>query len=63
MPEIDEELGIIVTVEDIHFLTGNKGIDRLIIEPIILTKEDAATLAWLSNHPKGTQLELNLRQK
>ncbi len=62
MPEIDAELNITVTVEDIHFLTGNKGVDRLMFEPIIITKEQAATLAWLSNHNEGTQLTLTLEK-
>lgn len=62
MPEINEELNITVTVNDIHFLTGNKGVDRLMFEPITISKEQAATLAWLSNHNEGTQLELHLKK-
>jgi hypothetical protein len=63
MPEINAELNIIVNSEVVHLLTGNANADRIIIEPITLTKEQAATLAWLNNHPKGTQLELQLKRK
>ncbi len=61
--EIESELTITVKVEDIHFLTGNKGVDRFMIEPMTITKEQAATLAWLSNHTIGTVLILNLRKE
>lgn len=63
MPEIESELDITVNAEIIHLLTGNANADRIMLEPVILTKEQAATLAWLNNHPKGTQLELNLKKK
>lgn len=63
MPEIESELNISVMVDVIHVLTGNAGADRIIIDPIILTKEQAATLAWLSNHVKGTKLKLQLKKE
>ena len=63
MPEIESELNISVMVDVIHVLTGNAGADRIIIDPIILTKEQAATLAWLSNHVKGTKLKLLLEKE
>ena len=63
MPEIESELNISVMVDVIHILTGNAGADRIIIDPIILTKEQAATLAWLSNHVKGTKLTLQLKKE
>ena len=63
MPEIESELEITIPAEVIHFLTGNANADRIMIEPITLTKEQAATLAWLNNHSVGTQLELNIKLK
>lgn len=63
MAEIEEEVQLEITVDNLQFLTGNTGKDRIMLENLVLSKEDASTIAWLSNHSGGTKLILELKKK
>ena len=59
MAEIEEELSIEVLSENVHF-SSSTGKDTITVRPT-LSDSDAATMAWLSNHIKGTKLKLELK--
>lgn len=60
MAEIEEELSISITSENFRLITG-ASVDKIIIEGVQLSDEDAATFAWLINKPTGTVLELEIK--
>lgn len=62
MAEIDEELVLDLNCETTRVITSANG-DKIIIENLDLTSEQAATMAWLINHPVGTMLTLQLQIK
>ena len=55
MAEIDEECRFIAKADDVKFTTQTNG-DIIIISQLTLSKEQAASLAWLINHPNRNVL-------
>lgn len=60
MPEIEEEVQFNTTTDQMDFNTKTNG-DRLIISDLRLTKEKAATMAWLVNHTQDLTIEIRLK--
>ena len=63
MPEIENEVTFTIPVLNCYFATQVNG-DKLVISGIELTREQAATLAWLINtKPETTELEVEIKVK
>ena len=62
MAEIDEECRFIVKADDVKFTTQTNG-DIIIISRLSFSKEQAASFAWLINHPdKNVLFEVGLQE-
>lgn len=62
MPDIDEEVVFETKTDQVEFKTKTNG-DSLHIIGLHLTKEQAASLAWLVNQDEGVILEIEIRVK
>lgn len=62
MPEIAEFVKFSVVTDKVVLHTMTDG-DTLVLNGISLSKEDAATLSWLINHPSATELEIEVSLK
>lgn len=62
MPEIEEEVVFSVTADKVVFHTMTNG-DTLVVNNIVFTKEQAATLSWLINHSAETELKIKVKLK
>jgi len=60
MPEIAEEVIFETITDNMVLHTMNNG-DTLVLNGLTLTKEQAATLAWLINHPDNTMLKIKIK--
>jgi len=61
MPEIENEVTFTTITGNMVLHTMNNG-DTLVLNSVHFTKEQAATLAWLINHPDGTKLEIQIKE-
>ena len=59
MPEIESECVFEVNSDDIKFTTKTNG-DIVIIRNLDFSKEQAASFAWLVNHPGTLRFEVKL---
>lgn len=62
MPELNEEIKFDVETDQATFHTKTNG-DALHINGLHLTKEQAASLAWLVNQDEGTIIEIEIKVK
>lgn len=62
MPEIEEEVIFNIVTDKVVFHTMQDG-DTLVLNGLAFTKEEAATLSWLINHPSGVELEIQVKLK
>lgn len=59
MAEIEEELSTPISSQHLSF-AGSPGKGKLTILLPNVTNDEAATIAWLANHAKGTEIKLEL---
>lgn len=62
MPEIETEVTFTTITDNMVLHTMNNG-DTPVLNAVHFTKEQAATLAWLINHPDSTELEIQIKLK
>jgi len=60
MPEIESELIIVTSSQNVQFNTQTNG-DHVEIKGLHLTREQAATLAWLINN--SGDLKIKIKEK
>ena len=58
MPELSEELSVVIQTKDIIFHAAPQKADLKI--NFKLSDEEAATLAWLASHAPGTKIKLQM---
>ena len=58
MPELSEELSIVIKTKDIDFHARPQKADLKM--DFKLSDEEAATLAWLASHAPGTKIKLQM---
>ena len=61
MPEIEPEVTFGMVTNNMVLHTQANG-DTIVLREIHLAKEQAATLAWLINHPDTTPLEVQIKK-
>lgn len=61
MPDIEEDLIISIKANQVRLVTCCGDNDILEIKDLNLSDSNAATLAWIINHPSDTDLELQLK--
>jgi hypothetical protein len=62
MATIPEDVLIEIQCQNMTLVTKPSS-DSIRIDNVVLTKEQAASLAWLINHPTNTILELGVKVK
>lgn len=62
MAEIEEECIFNTRVDQVRFHTRTNG-DDIHVTGLKLTQEQAASLAWLVNHPPSENLEFEIKVK
>lgn len=60
MATIDEICVIVTKADSVCFETSTNG-DKLCINNLMLSKEQAASLAWLINHEATTNLKFRIK--
>ena len=62
MADLEEEFNLEVPCEKV-LLRTNAHNDKITIGTISLTPAQAASIAWLGNHPEGTLLSIQIKIK
>jgi len=62
MAEIEEEVVFFTKADQIKFNTQTNG-DKIIMSGFHLTKEQAATMAWLVNTSDNSELKIKIKVK
>ena len=60
MAEIPEVCTFVTIADSVNFETNTNG-DKITISNLDLSKEDAASLAWLINHDASTNLKFRIK--
>ncbi len=60
MATLKENLELVIPAHKLHIRT-NSNRDKFSVEKISLSPDEAATLAWLGNHPNGTNLTIEIK--
>lgn len=60
MATIDEICTFVTIADSVKFETNTNG-DKITITNVNLSKDDAASLAWLINHDASTDLKIRIK--